>query len=114
MRWIPEIILNGLKIMCMKVEHLMFLDSVSFLPCVLRKLPETYGQTASKSWYPHYFNTEENVEYIGPISDFNYYGVNEMGEQEWRKFLAWYESQKERYSTTGRCMKNTVKTTSRS
>jgi len=38
LKWKPELIMNGLKIMCMKTEHLMFLDSVSFLPCPLRKL----------------------------------------------------------------------------
>ena len=36
--------------MCMKVELLVFLDSVSFLPCAVRNLPEAYGLTASKSW----------------------------------------------------------------
>jgi len=59
--------MNGLKIMCMIVEHLVFQNSVSFLPCPLRKLPEAYDLTASKSWYPHLFNTEENLDYIGPI-----------------------------------------------
>jgi hypothetical protein len=34
------------------MEHLVFLDSVSFLPCALRKLPEAFGLTAAKSWYP--------------------------------------------------------------
>ena len=31
----------------MMMEHLVFLDSVSFLPCPLRKLPEAFGLTAS-------------------------------------------------------------------
>jgi len=74
--------MNGLKIMCMKMEHLVFLDSVSFLPCPLRKLPETFGLTANKSWYPHYFNTEENLDYVGPIHDVSYYGVIEMSGAE--------------------------------
>ena len=30
-----------------------------FLACQLHKVPEAYGPTSSKSWYPHYFNTEE-------------------------------------------------------
>ena len=38
LKWQPELIMNGLKIMCKKIEHLVFLDSVSFLPCPLRKL----------------------------------------------------------------------------
>jgi len=95
LRWKPELIMNGQKIMCMRVEHLVFLDSVSFLPFPLRKLPEAFGLTASKSWYPHFFNTEENLDYIGPIPDVSYYGVNEMGEGERNEFLASYESQKE-------------------
>ena len=70
------------------------LDSVSFLPFPLRKLPEAFGLTASKSWYSHYFNTEEILDYIGPIPDVSYYGVNEMGEGERNEFHAWYESQK--------------------
>jgi len=52
LKWKPDLIMNELKIMCMKMEHLVFLDSVSFLPCPLRKLPEAFGLTASKSWYP--------------------------------------------------------------
>jgi len=95
LKWKPELILNGLKIMCMKMEHLVFLKSVCFLPCPLRKLPEAFGLTASKSWYPHYFNTEENLDYVGPIPDVSYYGVNEMSEAERRDFLVWYEGQKD-------------------
>jgi len=87
LKWKPELIMNGLKIMSMKMENLVFLVSVSFLPCSLRMLPEAYCLTASKSWYPLYFNTEE-------IPDVTYYGVNEIGEEEGQEFLAWYESQK--------------------
>jgi len=50
LKWQLELITNGLKIMCMKMEHLVFLDCESFLPCPLRKLPEAFGLTASKSW----------------------------------------------------------------
>ena len=61
------------------MKHLVFLNSVSFLPCALRKLPEAFGLQATKSWYPHYFNTEENLDYFGPMPDISYYGVDEMG-----------------------------------
>ena len=88
LKWRPELIMNGLKIMFMKMEHLVFLDSVSFLSCSLRKLPEAFRLTASKSWYPQYFNTEENLDYVGPIPDASYYGANEMRESERRDFLA--------------------------
>ena len=42
LKWKLEIIMNSLKIMCMKMEHLVFLDSMSFLPSALRKLPEAF------------------------------------------------------------------------
>jgi len=88
LKWKPELITNGLKIMCMKMEHLVFLDSVSFILCPLRKLPEAFGLTTCKSCYPHYFNTEENLDYKSPIPDVSYYGVNEMGGEERKEFLA--------------------------
>jgi len=96
LKWRSELIMNGLKIMCMKMEHLVFLDRVSFLPCSLRKRSEAFALTASKSWYPHYFNTEENLEYVGPNSDASYYGANEMSESECKNFLVWYEIQKKK------------------
>ena len=49
---------------------------------------------ASKSWYPHYLYTEENLHYVGPIPDVSYYGPKEMSESERKEFLAWYEGQK--------------------
>jgi len=87
-KWNPELIMNGQKIMCMKMEHLVFLDSVSIIPCPLRELPEAFGLSASKSWYPHDFNPEENLNYVGHIPDVSYHGVNETGKVEKREFLA--------------------------
>jgi hypothetical protein len=86
--------MNGMKIMCMKFEHRVFVDSVSFLPLALRKLPEAFGLSSYKSWYPHNFNTRENIEYVGSMPAVSMYGVNQMSESERNEFLEWYESQK--------------------
>ena len=86
--------MNGLKIMCLKMEHFVFLYGISFLPCPLRKLLQSYRVTVSKSWNSHYFETEVNLDYIGPIPEVTYYGAKEMGEEERREFLAWYDSHK--------------------
>ena len=51
--WQVELILNGKKIMCMPLEYIVLMGSVSFLPFQLRKLPEAFGLTVTKSWYPH-------------------------------------------------------------
>jgi hypothetical protein len=95
LKWKPELITNGLKIIRMKMEYLLFFDSVSFLPCPLRKLPKAFGLQTAKSWYPHYFNTEENLDYVGPMPDI-YYGVDEMTGVEREEFVAWYETRKSR------------------
>jgi hypothetical protein len=80
--------MSGQKIMCMKMEHLKFIDRIRFLPFPLRKLSGDFGLTASKSWYPHYFNTMANLDYVGQIPDIEYYGVNEMGVSERTEILA--------------------------
>jgi len=78
----------------MKMELLVIVESVSFPLCALFKLPEAFGLSASKSCYQHYFNTEENLNYVGSIPDISYYGANEMPENERKEFLVWYESQR--------------------
>ena len=47
--------------MCIRMEHLVFID-ISYLPMPLRKVPEAFGLTARKSWYPHLFNTSANLD----------------------------------------------------
>ena len=94
LKWRPELIMNYQKIMCMTVEHMKFIDSICFLLAPLRKLFSAFVPSAFKSWYPHYFNTEENLNYIGPIPDVSYYGVNERSDAERTEFLEWYVGQK--------------------
>ena len=43
---------------------------------------------------PHYFNTEENIDYLGHMPDISYYAMDEMSGGERKEFLAWYERQK--------------------
>ena len=61
--------MNWMKIMCMRAEHLVFLDSISFLPFALRKLHGAFELTVAKPWKPHYFNTRGNLDYVGKIPD---------------------------------------------
>ena len=94
LKWKPELITNGLKIIIMKMEHLVFLYSVSFLPFALRKLPEAFGLQTTKSCYPHYFNTEENLDCVRHMPDISCYVVDEMVGGVREEFLAWYEARK--------------------
>ena len=94
LKWTPKLILNGQNVY-MTLHHITFLDSISFLPMALRKLPEAFGISASKSWYPHYFNTKSNWDYVGPIPGIEHYGVEQMNESEGEEFMAWHETQKD-------------------
>ena len=86
--------MSGQKVILMKVEHMKFIDSVCFLPFPLRKLSSAFGLTASKAWYPHYFNTEESLNYVLSIPDAFYYDVEDMSVGERTEFLEWYNSQR--------------------
>ena len=87
MQWKPKFILNGLKIVSMKLELMVFIDSASYLPMPLRKLPEAFGLSVAKSWYPHYFNTKASLDYVGPIPDISYFGAGEMSHSERSEFM---------------------------
>ena len=52
MKWRPELILNRLKIVSTKTEHMLFIVSVSYLPLPIRKLPEAFGLSETKFWNP--------------------------------------------------------------
>jgi hypothetical protein len=80
--------MSGQKILYMTMEHLKFIDSICFLPFPLRKLSCSFGLTDSKSWYPHYFNSMENLNYGGQIPDISYYGEKEMSIGERTEFRA--------------------------
>jgi len=75
------------------MKHLVFLDSIYFLPFALRKLPDAFGLAVSKSWYPNYFNTQANLYYVGKFPDVSYYSIDKMSVSEREEFLAWYEGQ---------------------
>ena len=40
------------------------------------------------------FNTNANLDYVGPIPDIKNYGADEMSDGERREFMAWYNEQK--------------------
>jgi hypothetical protein len=68
----PELITNGLKIISMQMEHLVFLDSVSFLPCALRNLPEAFGLQATKSWYHTTLTLRKTSIMLGQCSTYRF------------------------------------------
>ena len=80
----------------MKIQHVTFLDSILFMPMALRKLPQAFGLSTTKSWYPHLFNTRANLNYVGSMPDMIQYGVTEMGKSERKEFVSWFDVQKDK------------------
>ncbi len=93
---IPDVIVKGQKIMVMKIPDLnvRFIDSFNFLPMSLAKLPGAFGLSCgTKGFFPHFFNTPENWNYVGVLPDPRFYGVDLMSIGERENFEKWYAEQ---------------------
>jgi len=96
----------------MKLEHLLFIDSASYLPMPLRKLPEAFGHSVTKSWYPHYFNKKVHLEYLGPFPDISFFGAKEISQPARMEYMTWYEDEKTKFLITDESWKCFVRTIS--
>jgi len=65
LRWAPQLIMDGSKILSMVVENLHFQDSLNYLPTSLKSMPKSFDLTCKKGYYPHFFNTANNLDYVG-------------------------------------------------
>ena len=98
-----EAIYNGAKCITLKTKtkekhrfgiRIKFIDSLNFIPMALAKFPKTFGQNEMcKGYFPHFFNKDENQEYVGPIPCQNDYGVNFMKPEAREKFMTWHQEQ---------------------
>lgn len=71
-----------------------FVDSVNFLPMALKRFTKTFSLQTKKGYYPHFFNTPENENYIGPLPPEATFGVSSMSTQDYKTFKEWYEERK--------------------
>ena len=91
-----SIIYQGSKITYMEVKkglNIRMIDSLKFLPMRLANLSKAFGLCESKGWFPHYFNTQANWNYVGTFPDPKYYGESRMSSDESRDFLKWHSEQ---------------------
>ena len=90
-----KIIYNGSKIMYMEVAkglNIRVLDSLNFLPMRLCALPKAFGLTElCKGYFPHFLNTREHQQYVGPYPESKAYGANYMSTGDRVTFLKWHE-----------------------
>ncbi|KAM4028544.1 uncharacterized protein ACNLHF_023858 [Anomaloglossus baeobatrachus] len=90
-----KLISRGGRLLCVTLPDLdiRFIDSLNFIPMKLSKLPQAMGFSGSKGHFPHFFNTEENQNYVGPLPAVKYYGVEYMSPSEKGEFMEWYETE---------------------
>lgn len=96
----PYTIYNGTKLMMLEVNGLIkIIDSHNFVASPLSDFPKTFGlKELKKGYFPHFFNTRDNQNYVGPIPDKKYYGEATKKAKGRKEFLEWYnESVKEDY-----------------
>jgi hypothetical protein len=90
----PSVILNGTKILCLEVCGVKFIDLYNFLPFTLAKMRAAFGLSElKKGYFPHFFNTAENQNYVGPYPDPHYYNPDDMSVANRKDFYAWYAQQ---------------------
>ena len=101
-----DVIYNGAKCMTLTTKtqekrtlfaiEITLIDSLNFIPMALARFPKTFGQDElCKGYFPHYFNKDENQEYVGPIPCQDDYGANYMKPEAREKFLTWHQEQVE-------------------
>ena len=87
-------VLNGGKLMQVTHYRIRFIDSLSFFQMPLSAFPKTFGITElKKGYFPHLFNTPDNQEYVGPISDMKYYMPETMSVSGHKAFETWRAQQ---------------------
>ena len=90
----PTVIMNGTKILSMQALDLKFLDSYNYLPFALSKMPSAFGLTElKKGYFPHFFNTEQNQNYVGPYPPASFYNPDDMTTAGRTAFYTWYQQQ---------------------
>jgi hypothetical protein len=90
-----EPIMRGLKFIELKVNNLIFRDSMLHVSGSLRNLAKEYGAgSLLKGHFPHLFNTVEHYGYKGRIPDKKFFDLDFSikNQNELDEFNAWYDS----------------------
>ena len=85
---------TGITYLRYKKFNIRFIDPCKHMNARLKDLPKMLGLgDLKKGDFPHMFNTPENQNYIGPIPDIKYYGVENKSVKEAAEFRTWYAEQ---------------------
>jgi len=77
--------------MCLNVAKIRIIDSLNFVASPLSAFPKTFGfEELKKGHFPHFFDTTENQNYVGPMPDVSFYDVDTMDKNAREIFLKWH------------------------
>ena len=87
-----DVILNGLKIMALKVKGIRIKDTLNYLPMGLAKLPKAFGFEAknAKGFFPHGFNKSGHETYVGEYPPIEDYCPNSMSAEDRDRLIKWH------------------------
>ena len=95
-----DVIYNSAKCVTLATKNeknqfrIKFMDSLNFIPMALAKFPKTFGQDEMcKGYFPHFFNKDENQDYVGPMPCQDDYGVNYFKPEAREAFMTWHQEQ---------------------
>ena len=89
----PRVIANGTKLTSISFKKVKIIDSLSFFPCSLDKLPKMFGiAELKKGFFPHNFNVPENFSYVGPYPSKEFYGYQFFSQSKKEEFEQWHAS----------------------
>lgn len=85
-------IVNGAKILSLEIPNVKFIDSMNFFQMALSNFPKTFGiRELKKGFFPHFFNTQRNQNYVRYMPDKSYYDPDGMSPVRKEEFLKWYD-----------------------
>ena len=92
---IPKTTFQGSKLMRLQdsVHNITIIDSLSFLPMKLSKLPKCMGlsETLVKGFYPHKFNIKANQTVVlNHLPDISFYDIDYLSETERETLVSWH------------------------
>ena len=77
--------------MALSTNGITIKDTLNFLPMPLASIPDAFGfPELKKGYFPHFFNTKANQEYVGPLPDHHEYGTSSMKPSARKHFFEWY------------------------
>lgn len=82
-KFTPPNIPGGTKFMLVEIDNVNFVDLLNYLPIAMSALPKALDLTPEKNkgYFPHFFNTLANQNYIGQMLPKSYYCPETMFEK---------------------------------